>query len=70
MSSAKYWYASVLFGLPESQIRYYGELPPAQKERCHYLFGKLGCESYVYAVKRDGDLVTSRERLRPEWEAQ
>lgn len=68
-SSAKYWYATKLFGLPEAQIRYYGELTKPQTAQCHYYFGVAGCEAYIYAVKRSGDLVWNRELLRPAYEA-
>lgn len=68
MSTAKYWYATNLFALPEEQIRYYDELTPEQKERCHHFFGKSNCQLYVYAVKQDGELVWNRELKRPEYE--
>jgi hypothetical protein len=69
ISSARYWYATTFFGLPENQIKYYDELSAEQKERCHWLFGKTNADQFVYAVKQDGDLVSRRERKRPEWEA-
>jgi hypothetical protein len=59
-----------IFALPAEQIRYYDELTTDQKGRCHYLFGKYNADSYVYAVRKDGGLVSNRERLRPEWEGQ
>lgn len=66
--NAKDFYATKCFALPPEQIRYYDELTTAQKGRCHYLFGKYNAENYVYAVKKDGGLVSNRECKRPEWE--
>mgnify|MGYP001610465843 CR=1 FL=1 len=47
-------YTNRCFALPVEQVKYH--------------FGLPGADHFVYAVKRDGDLVSSRERLRPEWE--
>jgi len=60
-----------LFGLPAEQIRFFGELTPAQVEevRRHFTAGLVEVDRWVYAVKRDGHLVTNRERRQPLLEA-
>jgi len=68
--SAKRHYVS-LFGLPESQLRWFAELTPEQVEdvKRHFSAGLVGVDNYVYAVKADGELVCRRERKRPEFGA-
>lgn len=61
-------YATRLFGLPVEQVKFFDELTADQKGQVAYHFGLPGADHFVYAIKRDGDLVSSRERLRPEWE--
>lgn len=55
------------FGLPEAQIRFFDELTPPQVEEVRQQFsaGLVNVENYVYAVKRDGELVRRRERRNP-----
>ncbi|MCG3207229.1 MAG: hypothetical protein FOGNACKC_00829 [Anaerolineae bacterium] len=65
--SVRRMYASRFFGLPVEQVRYFDELAPAQKEQAYWWYGKTNVEPYVYAVKRNGDLVAKRERRKPEW---
>ena len=64
----KWLYAEKCFALPVEQVRWFDELTPAQVGQVAYHFGLPYADKFAYAVKRDGDLVSSRERLRPEWE--
>ena len=52
------------FGLPEEQLRFFGELTPGQVEEVRRQFSAalVGVEDYIYAVRRDGTLVPARER--------
>ena len=56
-----------LAGLPASQMRFSGELTPAQIEevRWHFTANLAGFHNYVYAVKQDGGLVWNRWRRDP-----
>lgn len=51
------------FGLPEDQIRFFGELTPAQVKEVQQYFtaGLVRVGMYVYAVRQDGHLVLRRE---------
>ena len=51
------------FNLPVEQIKTYDELTPAQKEQAAHYFGEgaRGYSAYLYAVKKDGNLVWNRE---------
>lgn len=55
------WYARE-FGLPAEQVRYFEELTPAQVEKVRQYFsaGLVGVKDWMYAVKRDEDLVWHR----------
>lgn len=68
--SAKQMYADKCFGLPVDQIKNYDELTPEQLEQVYYHFGRhqQANQGYIYAIKKDGNLVVMRERKRPEWE--
>lgn len=65
----KQTYADRCFGLPVEQIREYDELTEEQLLQVYRHFGRhrLTNRGYVYAVRKDGNLVAMRERLRPEW---
>lgn len=60
-----------LFGLPAEQIRFFHELTDEQVQEVRYYFtaGLVDVDNWMYAVKCDGHLVSSRERRRPEWKA-
>lgn len=60
-----------LFGLPAEQIRFFHELTDEQVQEVRYYFtaGLVDVDNWMYAVRRDGHLVSSRERRRPEWKA-
>lgn len=62
-NSREYWARQ--FGLPVSQIHSYEELTAEQKGQAQYQFGAgtRGYENYIYAVKRDGSLVSRREPM-------
>ena len=49
------------FGLSVSQIKYYNELTDAQKLEVSRLFNNITPGNYIYAVKRDGNLVWERK---------
>ena len=69
MHDNKWLYAVRCFALPVEQVKWFDELTEEQKAQVRYHFGDGGVlEKFVYAVKRDGNLVSSRERMRPEWE--
>lgn len=55
------------FGLPEEQIRFFGELTPKQVDQVRQQFsaGLVDVGSYIYAVTRDGSLVWRREKRDP-----
>ena len=61
-------YACRCFALPVEQVKWFDELTPAQVGQVAYHFGLPYADKFAYAVKRDGALVSSRARLRPEWE--
>jgi hypothetical protein len=63
----KYLYANKCFGLPVEQIKTFDELTPEQQERVYYFFGKANAGAFIYCVKQTGELIHSRERIRPEW---
>lgn len=67
--SNKPLYAGKCFGLPVEQVKDYDELSPEQLNQVYRHFGqdKKVNRRFVYAVKKNGDLVTMRERLRSEW---
>jgi hypothetical protein len=48
------------FGLPVEQVKFYNELTTEQRERVAYRFGGYRPDNHVYAVKRDGGLVSQR----------
>lgn len=52
------------FGLPVEQIKFFGELTLDQVEEVRYYFtaGLIDVDKWIYAVKRDGHLVSNRER--------
>jgi len=56
------------FGLPEEQIRFFDELTEEQKKQAAQVFGLWHAPEYVFAVKRDGDLVWRREKRNPLFE--
>ena len=60
-----YYYATKLFGLPEGQIKFYNELTQAQKDRVPWIFNALKPDDYIYAIKRNGNLVSKREKRIP-----
>ena len=53
-------YADRCFGLPVEQVKFYDELTADQTAQVVYHFGRLYADSFVYAVKRDGNLVSMR----------
>ena len=53
-----------MFGLPVEQIRLFNELTPTQKNSVNWLFSLANTNQYVYAVKKDGSLVSKREKLK------
>jgi hypothetical protein len=63
LTAIKAFYARKL-GLPEGQIRFFDELDEAQvaEVRQEFSAGLVSVDRYVYAVKRDGHLVSRRER--------
>lgn len=63
----KQLYADKCFGLPIEQIKFFPELTTEQMAQVYFYFGNAGPNNFVYAVKRDGNLVTKRERKRLEW---
>lgn len=63
----KQLYADKCFGLPPEQIKAFDELTPEQQGRVHYFFGKCDTGRFVYSVKKSGELIHNRERIRPEW---
>lgn len=63
----KYLYGSKCFGLPEEQIKTFDELTSEQQERAYYYFGKADVGRFIYCIKKNGELVWNRERIRPEW---
>lgn len=60
-------YADKCFALPVEQVKTFSELTTEQMAQVWYYFGNYNPNGYVYAVKRDGNLVSMRERKRPEW---
>jgi hypothetical protein len=61
----KYYYATKFFGLPTEQIKFYDELTSEQKAKVTWIFNALKPDDYIYAVKRDGTLVSKREKRVP-----
>jgi hypothetical protein len=70
MDRIKEHYANKYFGLPIGQIKLFNELTEAQKARVGWWFNLVNPASYVYAVKRDGNLVERREKRDMLMEAQ
>jgi len=66
----KYYYATKLFGLPEGQIKFYNELTSEQQAKVAWTFNALKPDDYIYAVKRDGALVSKREKRVSSMEAE
>lgn len=60
-------YARGCFGLPVEQVKTFDELTELQQDEVYWRFGRQNPDNFIYAVKRDGDLVSQRERKRPEW---
>ena len=58
-------YARMLFGLPVEQIRFFDELDEKQQMAVRREYGAVDLDTYVYAVKADGELVRRREKRRP-----
>ena len=61
----KYYYATKFFGLPEDQIKFYNELTSEQQAKVAWTFNALKPDDYIYAVKRDGALISKREKRIP-----
>lgn len=51
-----------LFGLPVEQIRYFEDLSLQQQDEVAYHFSAVDASKYIYAVKRDGHLVSIRHK--------
>lgn len=49
------------FGLPPEQIRFFDELSEDQRKQVFWSFNINRPSFYVYAVKRDGNLVWERK---------
>lgn len=60
-------YADKCFGLSVEQIRFFAELTTEQITQVYYHFGNANPNGFVYAVKKDGNLISMRERKRLEW---
>ena len=62
-------YATKFFGLPVEQVKFFDELTPEQKKLViwHFNFSRNDPDNanYVYAIKRDGNLVSKRYRRVP-----
>jgi hypothetical protein len=58
-------YAAKFFGLPVEQVKFYSELTPEQKIKVAWIFNALKPDDYIYAIKRDGTLVSKREKRVP-----
>ena len=54
--------ARKIFNVPVDQVKTYDELTPEQQAQAAYYFGEgaRGYSAYLYAVKKNGDLVTDR----------
>ena len=56
------------FGLPEDRIKLFDELTGDQKVMVFWLFNAIKPDDYVYAIKRNGGLVSRREKRDLEME--
>jgi len=57
-----------LFGLPVEQIRHFDDLSPQQQDEVAYHFSTIDASKYIYAVKRDGHLVSIRHKRNYNYE--
>ena len=66
---SRQFYADVLFNLPVEQVKLFSELSDNQQRQAKQKFGpgRRGYESWMYVVKKNGDLVSLREPIEDGW---